>query len=128
MRFWSLTVSKFTRVEINGSSWITLYCTGSLPYLQIYSEIRHIFFWYYHVFIATGKPPFRDGQFDRDFLCHILSGLRPTMPDSAPDEYKRLAQHCWDADPVKRPSTGEVCVLLNQMKRIDFDDRISIIS
>ena len=30
-------------------------------------------------------------------------GLRPSMPDSAPEEYKKLAERCYDADPDKRP-------------------------
>ena len=34
----------------------------------------------------------------------ICEGLRPVMPDSAPEEYKKLAERCCDADPDKRPS------------------------
>jgi len=51
--------------------------------------------------MATGEPPFRDREFDIDLICDIMGGLRPTMPDSAPEEYKILAD-C-DADPDKRP-------------------------
>jgi len=36
--------------------------------------------------IATGEPPFRDRQFDRDLVRDIMGGLRPSMPDSAPEE------------------------------------------
>ena len=53
--------------------------------------------------IATGEPPFRDRQFDRGLVCDIMGGLRPLMPDSAPEEYKKLAERCCDADPDKRP-------------------------
>src|SRR5690349_1073838 len=56
--------------------------------------------------IATGEPPFRDRQFDRGLVCDILGGLRPPMPDSAPEEYKKLAKQCCDADPDKRPKDG----------------------
>src|SRR6185437_1861539 len=56
--------------------------------------------------IATGEPPFRDRQFDRSLICDIMGGLRPTMPDSAPDEYKKLAERCCDADPDKRFKDG----------------------
>src|SRR6185295_2452326 len=49
--------------------------------------------------IATGEPLFRDRQFDRGLVCDILGGLRPQMPDSAPDEYKKLAEQCCEADP-----------------------------
>jgi hypothetical protein len=41
--------------------------------------------------VATGEPPFRDKPFDQGLVCDILGGLRPTMPDSAPDGYKKLA-------------------------------------
>ena len=53
--------------------------------------------------MATGEPPFRDKQFNRDLVCDILGGLRPLMPDSAPEEYMKLAKRCCDADPDKRP-------------------------
>src|SRR5439155_24322423 len=41
--------------------------------------------------IATGEPPFREREFDEFLICDITGGLRPTMPDSAPEEYKKLA-------------------------------------
>jgi len=53
--------------------------------------------------MATGEQPFRDRQFDRNLVRDIVDGLRPTMPDSAPDEYKKLAERCCNADPDKRP-------------------------
>src|SRR6185312_5797679 len=46
--------------------------------------------------IATGEPLFRDREFDRDLVCDIMGGLRPSMPDSAPEEYKKLAERCCD--------------------------------
>src|SRR6185312_9034036 len=49
--------------------------------------------------VATGEPPFRDRQFDKALVCDIMGGLRPSMPDSAPEEYKKLAERCCDADP-----------------------------
>ena len=53
--------------------------------------------------IATGEPPFRDRRFDKDLVRDIMGGLRPSMPDSAPEEYKKLVERCCDADPDKRP-------------------------
>ena len=58
--------------------------------------------------MATGEPPFRDRQFNRDLVCDILGGLRPSMPDSAPEGYKKLAECCCDADPDKRPDAWEL--------------------
>ena len=48
--------------------------------------------------MATGEPPFRDRRFDKDLVRDIMGGLRPSMPDSAPEEYKELAERCCDAD------------------------------
>jgi len=53
--------------------------------------------------IATGEQPFRDRQLDASLIHEIMDGLRPSMPDSAPEEYKKLAERCCDADPDKRP-------------------------
>jgi len=53
--------------------------------------------------IASGEPPFRDRTFDRDLVGDIVGGLRPTMPDEAPESYKKLAKRCCDSNPNKRP-------------------------
>ena len=70
--------------------------------------------------IATGEPPFRDRQFDRDLVCNIMGGLRPSMPDSAPEEYKKLAERCCDADPDKRFKDGRALYY-------DIDDLIDVL-
>ena len=49
--------------------------------------------------IATGEQPFKDRQFNEDLARDIMGGLRPSMPDSAPEGYKKLAERCYDADP-----------------------------
>ena len=67
--------------------------------------------------IATGEPPFRDRPFDRDLVCDVMGGLRPSMPDCTPDEYKKLAERCCDADPDKRPDAhilwGDIVKLID---------------
>lgn len=30
-------------------------------------------------------------------------GLRPTLPEGAPEAYTQLIVDCWDAEPSKRP-------------------------
>src|SRR5438128_2906304 len=58
--------------------------------------------------IANGEPPFRDWSSDDNLLAmRICNGLRPEMPDSTPEEYKKLAERCCDADPNNRPNDGE---------------------
>ena len=45
-----------------------------------------------------------------------MGGLRPSMPDSAPEEYKKLAERCCDTDPDKRPDAWTV---LNDIDNIN---------
>src|SRR5438128_992259 len=72
--------------------------------------------------IASGEVPFRRRSFDRNLVCDILSGLRPTMPDSAPMTSKSLAQWCCDADPDKRPDAEELMKLIRNLGKDDCDD------
>jgi len=37
-----------------------------------------------------------------------MDGLRPLIPDSAPEKYKKLAEMCWDADPDKHPDADSI--------------------
>ena len=86
------------------SSRSTLYCTGSLPHPRKFTQKSDVYSLGVIMYlIATGEPPFRDRQFDRGLICDIMGGLRPSMPDSAPEEYKKLAEYCCDADPDMRP-------------------------
>src|SRR6185312_3026890 len=71
--------------------------------------------------IATGEPPFRNRQFDRDLVCDIMGGLRPWMPDSVPEEFKKIAQLCWDADPDKRPLWNLGSLISDLIEKADRD-------
>ena len=76
--------------------------------------------------IATGKPPFRDREFDRDLLYDIMGGLRPSMPDSAPKEYKKLAKWCCDADPDKHPDARTLCGDIDELViEVKYDNSVS---
>ena len=44
--------------------------------------------------IATGEPPFRNWSFDKCLAIRVCEGLRPSMPDAAPEEFKKLAGAC----------------------------------
>jgi len=44
-----------------------------------------------------------------------MGGLRPSMPDSAPEEYKKLAEWCCDADPDKRPDAHTLYMDINEL-------------
>ena len=76
--------------------------------------------------MATGEPPYRDRQFDRGLICDIMGGLRPSIPDFAPEEYKKLAKRCCDADPDKRPDANtlwhDMCELIKEVKKDKSDN------
>ena len=74
--------------------------------------------------IANGEPPFRDWSSDDNLLAmRICNGLRPEMPDSTPEEYKKLAERCCDADPNNRPNDGEeLCHIIKKLEnKIKYD-------
>ena len=71
--------------------------------------------------IATGEPPFREWSFDKCLAMRVCEGLRPVMPDSAPEEYKKLAERCCDADPDKRPSVRR---LRNDIDKLKYEVRV----
>src|SRR6185312_2976426 len=76
--------------------------------------------------IATGEPPFRDRHFDRDLLCDVMGGLRPSMPESAPEEYKKLAKQCCDANPNKRPDAYKLWNDIDNLdEKVDKDNSVS---
>ena len=76
--------------------------------------------------IATGEPPFRDRKFDRDLVCNIMGGLRPSIPDSTPEGYKKLAERCCDADPDKRPDAETIRGNIHKLtEKVEKDKSVS---
>src|SRR6185369_8936035 len=73
--------------------------------------------------VATGEPPFGGRQFDSDLIRNIMDGLRPSMPDSAPEEYRKLAERCCDADPDKRPDARRLMYDIGNLKENDNSSR-----
>src|SRR5436190_2216387 len=103
MRSWSVSIGEFARVKFNYSRHLTLIAPEVFHTCKFTQKSDVYSFGIIMYLIATGEPPFRDRQFDRGLICDIMGGLRPLMPDSAPEEYKKLAERCCDADPDKRP-------------------------
>ena len=54
-------------------------------------------------------------EFDASLIREIMGGLRPSIPDSAPDEYRKLAERCCDADPDKRPVASTIWSNINEL-------------
>ena len=57
-----------------------------------------------------------------------MGGLRPSLPDSAPEEYKKLAERCCDADPDKCPDAkmlkSDIQKLYNEIMYDNSDDNM----
>lgn len=45
----------------------------------------------------------------------IHQNLRPTIPESCPEEFANLIKSCWDVNPVKRPSFDQIVEQINIM-------------
>jgi len=102
----------------------TIHIQGSLPFTA--PEVFHTYkftqksdiysFGIIMYLMATGDQPFRDRGFDKSLICDIVGGLRPIMPDSAPEEYKKLAEQCCDADPDKHPDAWGICDHISKVR------------
>src|SRR5438128_8030420 len=110
--------------SVNSSQSTTSTIQGVLPYIA--PEVLHsrkftrksdiYSFGIIMYQIANGEPPFRNWLSDDNLLAmRICNGLRPEMPDSAPDEYKKLAERCCDADPNNRPEAGELYWIIHEL-------------
>ena len=58
--------------------------------------------------IFSGYPPFNDRVHDCHLILDICKGLRPPILSNMPKEYVEMMQRCWDVDPSKRPTIGEL--------------------
>ncbi|KAG0588653.1 hypothetical protein KC19_2G259600 [Ceratodon purpureus] len=61
--------------------------------------------------ILTGKLPF-DGQSRYDYMDAVIGGKRPEVPEYVEEWKHRLLSDCWEHDPAKRPSFGEIVNLI----------------
>jgi len=61
--------------------------------------------------IATGQPPFSNRPNDLHLAIDICNGVRPEIYKDIPECFCDLMKKCWDNDPLKRPSTKEICDL-----------------
>lgn len=60
------------------------------------------------------KHPFEEYNFDfmMELETAIKDGIRPTIPEDCPEDYKSLIQKCIDGDPQNRPSYKEIVEVL----------------
>jgi len=58
--------------------------------------------------IFAGRPPFDDIAHGPGLILKICEGLRPPLLSKMPADYIQMMQKCWDVDPSKRPTIGEL--------------------
>jgi hypothetical protein len=58
--------------------------------------------------ITTGRKPFDNVKHDIHLVYKIIDGERPKITEDTPECYVSLMIKCWDSDPEKRPSIGEI--------------------
>lgn len=69
----------------------------------------------------TGKPPFSEHRTDLAVIVALTKGLQPQRPpasstdqNSFTDRVWALAERCWSSDAVKRPTTFNCMIELEQ--------------
>ena len=58
--------------------------------------------------IFAGHPPFDDRGHNHCLIFDVCEGLWPPILPEMPDDYFQMMQKCWDVDPSKRPTVGEL--------------------
>ncbi|KAG0627604.1 hypothetical protein M758_2G214400 [Ceratodon purpureus] len=61
--------------------------------------------------ILTGKLPF-DDYLRNDYMDAVIGGKRPKVPEYVEEWVRKLLSDCWEHDPTKRPSFGEIVNLI----------------
>ncbi|CAB4388244.1 unnamed protein product [Rhizophagus irregularis] len=58
--------------------------------------------------ISSGQTPFSTEEYDTDLALGISQGLRESPIPGTPEHYRKLYTDCWDGEPDKRPTIGQV--------------------
>jgi serine/threonine protein kinase len=66
--------------------------------------------------ILTGEEVFSSELSVADLRRKTSSWDRPSIPGSMKREIEQLIERCWDSDPSKRPSIGEIWHIVRQMR------------
>ena len=68
--------------------------------------------------IVTHKEPYDSGK-KMDILRiyrNKMTGMRPKIDESVPEQYRKLIKSCWEEDPRKRPTFKEIVSMLKTDK------------
>jgi tRNA A-37 threonylcarbamoyl transferase component Bud32 len=66
--------------------------------------------------LVTGLVPFHDMTPVQAAFAVVNKNARPVLPDHCPVVLRRLMQHCWSANPEKRPDFNEIVNTLEQFE------------
>ncbi|RGB39181.1 kinase-like domain-containing protein, partial [Rhizophagus diaphanus] len=58
--------------------------------------------------LTTGCKPFANVEHDINLIYEIIDGKRPEITNDTPELFANLMKKCWDSDPSKRPTSGEI--------------------
>jgi len=65
--------------------------------------------------LLTREDPYAGMSTAAVAVAVLRDGLRPEVPDYAPDDYVQLMSNCWDQDPQQRPAFLEIMTRLESM-------------
>src|SRR5215469_15475396 len=69
---------------------------------------------------TSGVPPFNNKAHDHQLIIEICNEERPEIEINTPKCYVDLIKKCWDSDPSKRPTIGELEHIISQwLKCVD---------
>ncbi|CAB4414027.1 unnamed protein product [Rhizophagus irregularis] len=58
--------------------------------------------------VLSGSPPYHDVSYDVNLAIKISQGLRPRFNVKVPRMFVHLVKRCLDANPLNRPTAGEI--------------------
>ncbi|RHZ60907.1 hypothetical protein Glove_350g157 [Diversispora epigaea] len=58
--------------------------------------------------LTSRKAPFEYRSHDAHLIIDICKGIRPEIVKGTPEIYVNLMKSCWQSDPSKRPTSGEM--------------------
>ncbi|KAF8570470.1 hypothetical protein P879_04249, partial [Paragonimus westermani] len=93
--------------------WLAVECIQG----KIFSSKSDV--WSYGVTLwemcSFGARPF-EGIRARDLLDRLEKGIRLPQPETTSIEFYSLLLNCWEADPNRRPTFQELCLVLGRMR------------
>ncbi|RGB39444.1 kinase-like domain-containing protein [Rhizophagus diaphanus] len=75
--------------------------------------------------LTSGVPPFNNRAHDLQLSLSICKGERPEIIENTPQCYVDLMKKCWNEDPLERPSTSEVHVIIGDWIFRPYNDEVS---